>query len=178
MIKCDLSPAETQTAYGPLCALGHYLRQNHVLQPLEQIHLPQKKIHHSPTQKLLDALIGILAGCPALYQLNVKVRPDRPLQLSFGRERCADQSTVVKTFTAETVEELRRAVETIHRRQGRVFTHDFLILEVDLTGLTASKNAEKIHPWQAQPPGAATGAGDRPAIRGGALREALPREHG
>jgi len=112
MIKCDLSPAETQTAYGPLCALGHYLRQNRVLQPLEQIHLPQKTIRHSPTQKLLDALIGTLAGCSALYQLNVKVRPDRPLQQAFGRERCADQSTVAATlnaFTEETVEELRRA---------------------------------------------------------------------
>jgi len=149
MIKCDLSPAKTQTAYGPLCALGHYLRQNRVLQPLEQVHLPQKTIRHSPTEKLLDALIGILAGCSALYQLNVKVRPDRPLQQAFGRERCADQSTVADTlnaFTEETVEELRRAVEIVHRQQGRVFTHDFeqelLILEVDLTGLTASKNAE------------------------------------
>jgi len=149
MIKCDLSPAETQTAYGPLCALGHYLRQNRVLQPLEQVHLPQKTIRHSPTEKLLDALIGILAGCSALYQLNVKVRPDRPLQQAFGRERCADQSTVADTlnaFTEETVEELRRAVETIHRQQGQVFSHDYdrelLILEVDLTGLTASKDAE------------------------------------
>jgi len=86
---------------------------------------------------------------PLLYQLNVKVRPDRPLQQAFGRERCADQSTVADTlnaFTEETVEELRRAVETIHRQQGQVFSHDYdrelLILEVDLTGLTASKDAE------------------------------------
>ena len=39
-----------------------------------------------------------------------------------------------------------RAVETIHRQQGQVFSHDYdrelLILEVDLTGLTASKDAE------------------------------------
>ena len=66
MIKCNLSPAKTQTAYGPLCALGHYLRQNRVLQPLEWVHLPQKTIRHSPTEKLLDALIGILASCSAL----------------------------------------------------------------------------------------------------------------
>jgi hypothetical protein len=149
MIKCELNRAETQTAYGPLCILGHYLTQKKVLQPLEQIHIPQKTIKHSPTQKLLDALVGILAGCSALYQLNVKVRPDRPLQQAFGRERCADQSAVSATlnaFTKETVTQLRQAVETIHRRQGRIFTHDyeqeFLILEVDLTGLVASKNAE------------------------------------
>jgi hypothetical protein len=39
------------------------------------------------------------------------------------------------------------AVETIHRREGKVFAHDYekglLVLEVDLTGLTASKNAER-----------------------------------
>jgi hypothetical protein len=31
MIKCELSQAENQTSYGPLCALGHYLTQNKVL---------------------------------------------------------------------------------------------------------------------------------------------------
>lgn len=149
MIQCDLFRAETQTGYGPLCALGHFLTQKQVLRPLEQVRLPQKTVKHSPTQKLLDALVGILAGCHALYQLNVKVRPDRPLQQAFARERCADQSTVsdtLNTFTAGTVAQLRRAVETIQRQQGRAFTHDYgqerLVLEVDLTGLVASKNAE------------------------------------
>ncbi len=149
MIQCELTSPKTQTGYGPLCALGHDLTQRRVLQPLEQVHLRQKTVEHSPTQKLIDALMGILAGCRALYQLNVKVRPDRPLQQAFGRERCADQSTVGDTlnaFTQETVAQLRQAVETIHRRQGQVFLHDYekqlLILEVDLTGLRAAKNAE------------------------------------
>lgn len=149
MIKCELSRAEMQTAYGPLCALGHYLTQKKVLKPLEQVQLPQKTVKHSPTQKLLDALVGILCGCSALYQLNVKVRPDQPLHQAFGRERCADQSTVSDTldaFTAKGVSQLRQAVEAIQRQQGQVFAHDYekerLILEVDLTGLLASKNAE------------------------------------
>jgi hypothetical protein len=92
--------------------------------------------------------MGMLAGCSALYQLNIKVRPDLPLQQAFGHD-CADQSTVADTlnaFTKEAVGELRRAVEAIHYQQGRVFHHDFdkelLILEVDLTGLAASKKAE------------------------------------
>jgi len=112
MIKCDLNQGKRQTAYGPLCALGHYLTQKRILKPLEQVHIPQKTVKHSPTEKLVDALIGILAGCSALYQLNVKVRHDRPLQQAFGREQCADQSTVADTlnaFTAETVAQLRKA---------------------------------------------------------------------
>lgn len=110
--------------------------------------------------------MGILAGCSALYQLNVKVRPDRPLQQAFGRESCADQSTVSDTlnaFTQETVAELRRAVETIHRQQSRVFSHDFeqefLILEVDLTGLVASKNAEGSTKKDTSPASAIAGGG-------------------
>ena len=133
---------------------------------MEQVHLPRKTIRHSPTQKLLDVLRGPLAGCSALYRLNVKVCPDRPLQLSFGREGCADQSTVADTldaFTEKTVAQLREAVEAVHRQHGRVFTHNYeqelLVLEVDLTGLVASKNAEGstkgqgLLPRQAEPPG-------------------------
>jgi hypothetical protein len=28
MIQCKLGPNQTQTAFGPLCAFGHYLTQN------------------------------------------------------------------------------------------------------------------------------------------------------
>ena len=87
-----------------------------------------------------------------------KGAPRSPLAalLRLGRERCADQSTVADTLPSMPSPRRRsrncaggQAVETIHRQQeqGRVFTHDFeqelLILEVDLTGLTASKNAEE-----------------------------------
>lgn len=96
-------------------------------------------------------MIGILAGCKALYELNVRVRPDLPLQEAFGREEegLADQSTISDTLNAfdeETVTQLRVAVETIHRLHSHIFSHDFeremLVLEVDLTGLTASAKAE------------------------------------
>lgn len=153
MIECSLTPSETQTNHGPLCALGHYLTRNKVLEPLRGVELPQKTLKHSPTQKLTDALIGILAGCEALYQLNAEVRPDRPLLEAFGRgeEGCAEQSTVSETLTRfeegeGTVAELREAVEVIQRRHSPIFSHDFerelLVVEVDLTGLRASAKAE------------------------------------
>lgn len=88
--------------------------------------MPQKTVRHSPVQKLTDALIGILAGCKALYELNVRVRPDLPLQEAFGREEegLADQSTISDTLNAfdeETVTQLRVAVETIHRLHSHIF---------------------------------------------------------
>jgi hypothetical protein len=51
-----------------------------VLQPLSGVHIAQKTVKHSPQQKLLDALMGILSGCKALYEIDVGVRPDLPLK--------------------------------------------------------------------------------------------------
>ena len=149
MFECKLVASEAQTAFGPLCLMGHYLGQRDVLGPLSSVQIAQKSIKHSPTQKLTDALVGILSGCKALYETNVRVRPDVPLQRAFGRERVAEQSTIQRTlnaFTEENVGQLRRAVEAIGRRYSAVFSHDFeremLVVEVDLTGLKASKRSE------------------------------------
>lgn len=150
MIECALNSPKTQTAFGPLCALGHHLTMEKALEPLCGVNIDQKTVRHSPQQKLVDALVGIMAGCKALYEMNVRVRPDLPLQRAFGRERCADQSSVSKTlnaFTEENVAELRRAIETIQRSHSALFSHEYfeaemLLLEVDLTGLRASRKAE------------------------------------
>src|SRR5215208_3624928 len=99
MFECKLVASKRQTAFGPLCLLGHYLSQEEVLKPLSEVHIAQKSIKHSPQQKLLDALMGILSGCKALYEIDCRLRPDVPLQRAFGRERVADQSTIQRTLT-------------------------------------------------------------------------------
>lgn len=149
MFECKLISEETQTAFGTLCLLGHYLTEEEVLEPLSGVRIAQKTVEHSPTQKLIDALVGILSGCKALYEINCRLRPDLPLRRAFGREGCAEQSTISRTlnaFTQENVCELREAVEAIQRRNSPIFSHPFeeemLLLEVDLTGLRASKQAE------------------------------------
>src|SRR5919106_4166112 len=149
MIECALNSPQKQTTFGPLCALGHYLLKEGVLEPLSGVHIAQKTLEHSPQQKLLDALVGILSGCKALYEIDVRLRPDVPLQRAFGRDRCADQSTIQRTlnaFTEENVAQLRQAVEAIGRCYSATFSHDFeremLVVEVHLTGLRASKRAE------------------------------------
>jgi hypothetical protein len=149
MFECALNSSETQTTFGPLCAFGHYLTKEGLLEPLCGVHVAQKSINHSPQEKLIDALVGILSGCKALYEIDCRVRPDVPLQKAFGRERCADQSTIQRTlnaFSEENVCQLREAVEAIGREQWAVLSHDFeremLTLEVDLTGLRASKSSE------------------------------------
>lgn len=150
MIECKLLSSERQTAFGGLCALGHLLARDGALEPLCGVLIAQKTVRHSPTQKLTDALMGILSGCKALYETNVRVRPDVPLQRAFGRERCAEQSTIQRTldaFSEENVHQLREAVEAIGRGRSGLPSHPYeremLLLEVDLTGLRASKNAER-----------------------------------
>jgi len=149
MFECKLVSSKRQTAFGPLCLLGYYLIEEGVLEPLCGVRIDQKTVEHSPTQKLIDALVGILSGCKALYETNARVRPDLPLGRAFGRERVADQSTIQRTlnaFTEQNVRQLRQAVEMIYRRNSPIFSHPFeeemLILEVDLTGLRASKRAQ------------------------------------
>ena len=150
MIECRLVSSKRQTAFGGLCALGHFLAQEGALQPLSSVKIDQKTVvNHSPAQKLTDALVGMLAGCKAIYETNARVRPDVPLQQAFGRERVAEQSTIQRTldaFTQENVCELREAVEAIGDRYSGLPQHPYdqqmLVVEVDLTGLRASKRAE------------------------------------
>lgn len=146
MFECKLIASKRQTAFGPLCLLGHYLDQEEVLKPLCGVKIAQKSIEHSSTQKLIDALMSILSGCKALYEIDVRVRPDVPLQKAFGRNRFAEQSTIQRTLNAFTEENVAQLREAIGRRYSAVFSHDFeeqmLTLEVDLTGLRASRRAE------------------------------------
>lgn len=150
MIECKLISCERQTAFGGLCVLGHLLARDGALQPLSSVKIAQKTVRHSPKEKLTDALMGILSGGKALYETNVRVRPDVPLQRAFGRgDGCAEQSTIQRTldaFTEENVQQLRGAVEEIGGRYSRLPSHPYeremLLLEVDLTGLRASKGAE------------------------------------
>ena len=107
MIECKLASSKRQTAFGPLCLLGHYLAKERVLEPLSSVRIAQKTVRYSPTQKLTDALMGILAGCKAIYQTNVRVRPNLPLCEAFGRrDGCAEQSTIQRTLDAFTDENL------------------------------------------------------------------------
>src|SRR3712207_6253458 len=87
MIECKLHSPKRQTAFGGLCVLGRYLIEEGVLEPLSGVKIAQKTVRHSPASKLTDALVGMLAGCKAIYETNVGVRPDVPLQRAFGRER-------------------------------------------------------------------------------------------
>ena len=117
----------------------------------EKVQIKQKVIRYRPIDKLLDGFIMILAGGRGITEINTRVRPDEMLQAAFGREGCADQSTVSATFNAcdaENVQQLRQAVETIYQKHSHACDHDYgqnwQVLDIDMTGLPAGIQGEGV----------------------------------
>lgn len=138
------------TPRATLCALGLKVRSLKLFDAIaERVRVRQKTIKHSPTEKLQDAFIAMLAGAHGLVEVNTRVRSDAAVQRAFGREACAEQSVVQETLdacTAENVRQMEEAVDAIFRAHSRAYRHDYkrglLLLDVDLTGLPCGKSAE------------------------------------
>jgi hypothetical protein len=135
--------------YVPLAALGYALRRVHLLDPLKSVNVPIKTVTHSPTDKIIEALVLILAGGRATNQIDLLLRPNLGLAQAWGQTQFAQQSTFADTldaFTSESLGQLRCAFETITQQQGCATAHDFrkgwLWLDDDLTGLPASHHAQ------------------------------------
>lgn len=133
-----------------LIALGNYLENTLIWQIIEQeVDIKQKVLKHTPTDKLKDAWVSMLAGAQSLVELNTLVRPDKALQHAFGRESCADQSTVSETLNRcdkTNVKQLRTANKRIYQRYGKGYQHHYgkqmQILDVDMSGLVCGEQSE------------------------------------
>jgi hypothetical protein len=150
MARIPVSLSKTvQMDHVPLAVLGYALRRAGVLDPLEILQLPIKTITHSPTEKLLEGLVLILAGGRATNQADLLLRPNGGLAQGWGQAQFAQQSTLADTLdrlTQENVEQLRQAFNMITRQHSASCQHDFrtgpLVIDGDLTGLPASPKAE------------------------------------
>lgn len=140
------------SARASLVTLGVQFQQLNIWAVVkEHVRIKQKVRQHQPLDKLLDCFMNILAGGNGLIELNTRVRPDRALQLAFGRPVCAEQSTVSRTLTActaENVTQLRTALKVILRRHSHSYRHDYekrwQVLDVDLTGMPAGHRGEGV----------------------------------
>jgi hypothetical protein len=133
-----------------LAAVGVKLRHLNLFAPIEQkVLIQQKTVKHTPTQKLYDGFIALLAGAHGLVEINKRLRADEVLQAAFGRQACAEQSVVQETLdacTQQNVEQMHQAMDALYRRHSRGFRHDYTqgwqLLEGDLTGNPCGKKAE------------------------------------
>ncbi len=136
-------------AHVPLAALGYALRCAGLLTPLQDISLPIKTVTHSPGDKMIEALVLILAGGRATAQADLILRPNRGLAQAWGQTQFAQHSTLADALDAiddDSLTTLRTASECIWQQYSVAHRHDFrkglLWLDDDLTGLPAARHAE------------------------------------
>lgn len=132
-----------------LAALGLHLQHVDLFAPVRRlVKIGQKTVKHSPSDKLYDAWIAILAGAHGLVEINTRLRSDPALQAAFGRLACAEQSVVQETFdacTADNVSQLQQALDEIYRQHSQGYRHDYAqswqIVDADLTGMPCGPKA-------------------------------------
>lgn len=138
------------TQYAPLVALGNYVRMNDLLSPvMTRLAFPPKTHSERPIEAVLDLWLSILTGCRSVSEINRKLRPDRTLARSWGRDRpFAEQSTVARILDScqsEQVKQLGEGIQVINRWICQSYQHDWsqpLTVDIDLTEMPASKRAE------------------------------------
>src|SRR5579884_1586730 len=149
----DSTTRDIRTHYSPrafLAAVGHLLTMRRVLEPVEKlVRVRQKTLKHTPVQKLKDAFIAILAGARGMVEVGKRLESDLVLQRAFGRDSCADQSTIQDTLdacTQENVDQMQQALEQIYRQHGLGFRHDYAVswqlLDADMTGMPCGPKAQ------------------------------------
>ena len=137
------------SARASLAILGLKTRQMKLFKPIEQqVKIEQKRVKYSPTDKLMDGYIAILAGAHGMIEINKRVRPDRGLQIAFGRDGCAEQSVVQDTLDACSplnVEQMEEAMRLIYRQHSQGYHHRYdqqlQLIDIDMTGRPCGKKA-------------------------------------
>ena len=146
--RISLAPLEGMTQFGPLVALGFWVREYDLLRPItSRLAFTQTTHTEYPVEALLEVWVSMLAGCRSIWQINTKIRPDPVLAQAWGREQFAEQSTVARVLDVcqpEQVAQLRQGIESIYRWLGQAPQHQEgeLLIDIDLTGLPAGRKAE------------------------------------
>lgn len=136
--------------HASLALIAEWTKSNRIWEEMTaNVHIHQKTVKHSPGDKLKDLLINIWAGGARISSVNNVLRTDEGLQRLFGRKACAEQSTISETLNAvsgENVIEMAGFMTQVYREHSSFYRHDYkknwLLLDVDLTGLTAGRKAE------------------------------------
>ena len=149
MNKCNMNQTQYFTGCASLAAIEVKVSQLKPFDPIRiTVQIKQKTIKHTPTDKLYDAFISLLAGAHGLVEINTRLRTDLGLQKTFGRNACAEQSVVQETLdacTTDNVTQLQQALNEVFRQQSQSDHHDFqeysLLLDVDMSGMPCGPKA-------------------------------------
>jgi hypothetical protein len=148
-IEFGLTNGLVNTQYAPLAALIYHYQQAQTLKPLDWVIIPIKTRDFSPSSKLKQVLLSILAGCEYLSEVNTKLKSEIALAQVCHLDYFSDQSNLSRTLdrlTLTNIDQLRAAVTTIWQQDSQTLAHDwrgFLWLDFDLSGLPCGKQAQK-----------------------------------
>jgi hypothetical protein len=148
-IEFGLTDDVVNTQYAPLAALLAHYQQNLMLEPLEHVLVSMRKRDFTPSDKLLQLVVSILAGCETQSKVNTRLRHENSLAQAGHWDRFSDQSNLSRTLDALTlkqIDRLREATTEIWHAHSLTMQHDwrgYLWLDFDLSGLPCGKQAEE-----------------------------------
>lgn len=148
-IEFGFTDEQINTQYAPLAVLLAHYREHQVLNALDQVQIPMKKRDFTPTDKLKQVLVSILASCATLSEVNSRLKAERQLARVWDWTRFVDQSNLSRTLdvlTLKQIDQLRRGTTDIWRSRSRTKADDwrgYLWLDFDLSGLPCSLRAEE-----------------------------------
>jgi len=148
-MKQSTTITEHSSPSASLAAIGVQIQHLDLFAPIRQtVQIAQKTVKYTPTDKLYDAFITILAGAHGIVEVNSRLRADLALQRAFGRSGCAEQSVVQETLdrtTSENVREMQQALTAIYRQHSQGYQHDYAhqwqVLDADMSGMPCGKKA-------------------------------------
>lgn len=148
-LEFGLTDDFVNTQYAPLAALLAHYQQNLTLKPLENVLVSMRERDFSPSDKLIQLVVSILAGCETQFKINTRLKHENKLAEAGRWDRFSDQSNLSRTLdglTLKQIDRLRGATTEIWRSLSLTMQHDwrgYLWLDFDLSGLPCGKRAEK-----------------------------------
>jgi len=110
----ETSIQRTQHAF--LVAWGWFAEETGLIQKIQTVALKQKTYIHSPQRKVLEFLVGTLAGMQHLQELSLSAHPldrDDAVAEAWGQTGWADYSGVSRTLSALSWAEVRAIVAVL-----------------------------------------------------------------
>jgi hypothetical protein len=141
---------DVRTDHALLVLLGHYARHVGLVEQLEAVPLDQRTREHTPQTKLIQFLVGVLAGLEHLQDFNDAAHPlvqDQAVIASWGQPAFAHYSGVSRTLEAADPQTLQAVLDVLQQVSQPFLDAEVmgllrhggpLVVDVDLTGRRVS----------------------------------------
>jgi hypothetical protein len=144
------APASLVTEHALLVLLGKFAQHHGLVRLLSAVPIPQKTRDHRPQTKLIQFLIGILAGLEYLQDFNLGPHPlvaDSAVIASWGQTAFAHYSGVSRTLAAADATTVHSVIAALQQVSQPFLERDVLhllrsgqplVVDIDLTGRVVS----------------------------------------